>query len=146
MKRHFVISGCATDIAPVAEEEPALTVHSSEKDVAAEDEHPLVEEAPDDLPELIPLVERMVCVQAHRSSQTPPLIVPDIQRALEGTGMLECPDHKLDHGVPDPKCDYCKRALGPLYRHSALRESREVPILTFDFSGPHPRRCIQPSS
>ena len=37
--------------------------------------------------------------------------------------MLECPDHKLDHGVPDPKCDYCKRALGPLYRHSALREA-----------------------
>ena len=44
------------------------------------------------------------------------------------------PDHKLDHGVPDPKCDYCKRALGPLYRHSALKESREVPIPTFDFS------------
>ena len=80
-------------------------------------------------------------VQAHRSSQTAPLIVPDIHKALEGTSMLECPDHKLDHGVPDPKCDYCKRALGPLYRHSALKESREVPILTFltfDFSGPHP--------
>ena len=77
----------------------------------------------------------MVCVQAHRSSQTPPLIVLDIHRVLEGTGMLECPDHKLDHGVPDPKCDYCKRGLG-LYKHSAL--AREIPILTFDFSGPHP--------
>ena len=51
---------------------------------------------------------------------------------------MECPDHKLDHGVPDSKCDYCKRALGPLYRHSALKEAREIPILTFDFSGPHP--------
>ena len=80
----------------------------------------------------------MVCVQAHRSSQTPPLIVPDTHRVLEGTGILECPDRKLDHGVPDPKCDYCKRALGPLYRHSALSEAREVPILTFDFSGPQP--------
>ena len=50
---------------------------------------------------------------------------------------------KLDHGVPDSKCDYCKRALGPLYRHSALKEAREIPILTFDFSKaacehPHP--------
>ena len=54
MKRHFVISGCATDVAPVVGEEPALTVHSSEKDVAAGEEHPLVEEAPDDLHELIP--------------------------------------------------------------------------------------------
>ena len=99
---------------------------------------PLVEEAAaaHHMPD--PLVDRMVCVQAHRSSQTAPLIVPDIHRVLEGTGVLECPDHKLDHGVPDPKCDYCKRALGPLYRHSSLRESREVPILTFDFSGPHP--------
>ena len=105
MRQRFVISGCATDPAPV---------------------------------DSVPLVDRMVCVQAHRSSQTAPLIVPDIHRVLEGTGMLECPDHKLDHGVPDPKCDYCKRALGPLYRHSALRESREIPILTFDFSGPHP--------
>ena len=40
--------------------------------------------------------------------------MPDIHRVLEGTGVLECPDHKLDHGVPDSKCDYCKRALGPL--------------------------------
>ena len=80
----------------------------------------------------------MVCVQAERSSQTPLLIVPDIHRVLKGTGVLECPDHKLDDGVPDPKCDYCKRDLGPLYRYSALKEAREMPILTFDFSGPHP--------
>ena len=45
--------------------------------------------------------DAMVCVQATRGSQTPPLIVPDIHRVLEGTGLLECPDHKLDHGVPD---------------------------------------------
>ena len=36
MKRHFVISGCATQaVMPVVAEEPALTVHSSDKDVAA---------------------------------------------------------------------------------------------------------------
>ena len=33
MKRHFVISGCATAAAvPVVADEPALTVHSSDKD------------------------------------------------------------------------------------------------------------------
>ena len=138
MRKHFVISGCATDIAPVVAEEPALTVHSSEKDMIAGAEHPLEEAPLAAQPSSVPLVDRMVCVQAHRSSQTAPFIVPDIHRVLEGTGVLECPDHKLDHGVPDPKCDYCKRALGPLYRHSALKESREIPILTFDFSGPHP--------
>ena len=138
MRQHFVISGCATAIAPVVTDEPALTVHSSDKDIAVGEEHPLVEELPAAQSDPVPLVDRMVCVQAHRSSQTAPFIVPDIHRVLEGTGVLECPDHKLDHGVPDPKCDYCKRALGPLYRHSALKESREIPILTFDFSGPHP--------
>ena len=138
MRQHFVISGCATANAPVVTDEPAITVHSSDKDIAVGDEYPSVEELPAAQCDSVPLVDRMVCVQAHRSSQTAPFIVPDIHRALEGTGMLECPDHKLDHGVPDPKCDYCKRALGPLYRHSALKESREIPILTFDFSGPHP--------
>ena len=138
MRKHFVISGCATDTAPVVADEPALTVHSSDKDMVLGAENPLVEGPPTAQQSSVPLVDRMVCVQAHRSSQTAPFIVPDIHRVLEGTGVLECPDHKLDHGVPDPKCDYCKRALGPLYRHSALKESREIPILTFDFSGPHP--------
>ena len=137
MRQHFVISGCAT-AAPVVPEEPALTVHSSEKDVVVGEEHPLVEALPPAPCDADPSADRMVCVMAHRSSQTAPFVVPDIHRVLEGTGVLECPDHKLDHGVPDPKCDYCKRALGPLYRHSALKESREIPILTFDFSGPHP--------
>ena len=48
------------------------------------------------------------------------------------------PDHKLDHGVPDPKYDYCKLALAPLYRLSALKEAGEIPIWTFDLSGLHP--------
>ena len=56
MKRHFVISGCATDaMVPVVADEPALTVHSSDKDVATGKEHPLVEEAPVDLPDSTPL-------------------------------------------------------------------------------------------
>ena len=134
MRPGFEISGCA-EVAPLADGEPAITVSSESGDVVEGCAAPGKEE-----PDLIPGKggDAMVCVQATRESQTPPLIVPDIHRVLEGTGLLECPDHKLDHGVPDSKCDYCKRALGPLYRHSALKEAREIPILTFDFSGPHP--------
>ena len=36
--------------------------------------------------------------------------------------------------VPDPKCDYCRRGFSSLRRHSALKEAREMPILTFDCS------------
>ena len=134
MRPGFEISGCA-EVAPLADDEPAITVPSEPGEVVEGGVAPGKEE-----PSLIPGKggEAMVCVQATRGCQTPPLIVPDIHRVLEGTGLLECPDHKLDHGVPDSKCDYCKRALGPLYRHSALKEAREIPILTFDFSGPHP--------
>ena len=140
MMRHgFEISGRATAAAaPIAPEEPVITVSSSGEDVVNAEQVPLMDGQRPTHPSLAPFADPMVCVQAHRSSQTPPLIVPDIHRVLEGTGILECPDHRLDHGVPDPECDYCKRALGPLYRHSALKEAREVPILTFDFSGLHP--------
>ena len=89
MRKHFVISGCAADTVPVVADEPALTVHSSDKDMTVGDEHPLVEEPLAAQPSSVPLVDRMVCVQAHRSSQTAPFIVPDIHRVLEGTGVLE---------------------------------------------------------
>ena len=39
----------------------------------------------------------MVCGGAERSTQTAPLIVPDVHEVLEGTGLLEHPDRKLDH-------------------------------------------------
>ena len=136
MRPGFVISGCAEPaLVASADDEPVISVPSSPREVVEEEALP-----GKDKPNLIPGKgqEAMVCVQATRSSQTPPLIVPDVHRVLEGTGVLECPDHKLDHGVPDSKRDYRKRALGPLYRHSALKEAREIPILTFDFSGPHP--------
>ena len=34
------------------------------------------------------------------------------QGHLENTGIEACPKHKMDHGVRDPNCDHCKRALG----------------------------------
>ena len=93
------------EAAASAKDKPIITVPSSSGDVVKGDAAPGKEE-----PVIAPGKggEAMVCVQATRGSQTPPLIVPDIHRVLEGTGLLECPDHKLDHGVQDCKCDYCK--------------------------------------
>ena len=70
-------------------------------------------------------------------TQTPPLISRLIQGYLDHTRIEECPYHQMDHGVRDPECDHCKRALGPLYHHKIVG-NRHLPVFTFDFSGPHP--------
>ena len=72
-------------------------------------------------------------------TQTPPLLSRLIQGYLDHTGIDACPYHQMDHGVRDPHCDHCKRALGPLYHHK-LVGNRHLPVFTFDFSGPHPRK------
>ena len=72
-------------------------------------------------------------------TQTPPLLSRLIQGYLDHTGIDECPYHQMDHGVRDPNCDHCKRALGPLYHHKIVG-NRHLPVFTFDFSGPHPRK------
>ena len=72
-------------------------------------------------------------------TQTPPLLSRLIQGYLDQTGIEECPYHQMDHGVRDPNCDHCKRALGPLYHHKIVG-NRHLPVFTFDFSGPHPRK------
>ena len=53
-------------------------------------------------------------------TQTPPLLPKLIQGHLDHTGIEACFKHQMDHGVRDPQCDHCKRALGPLY-HDKLR-------------------------
>ena len=63
-------------------------------------------------------------VAKERMTQTPPLL----SRLIQGY-----------HGVRDPDCDHCKRALGPLYHHKIVG-NRHLPVFTFDFSGPHPHR------
>ena len=72
-------------------------------------------------------------------TQTPPLLSRLIQGYLDHTGIDACPYHQMDHGVRDPHCDHCKRALGPLYHHKIVG-NRHLPVFTFDFSGPHPRK------
>ena len=78
-------------------------------------------------------------VGVGHASQTSLFLAPRFQAILEGTGTDPCPLHSLDHGVRDPSCDYCNRALGRLYRHR-LKGDRNSPIFAFDFSGPHPQR------
>ena len=66
-----------------------------------------------------------------------------IQGSLDHTGIEACPYHQMDHGVRDPDCDHCKRALGPQSRplyHPKIAGNRHLPVFTFDFSGPHPHR------
>ena len=50
-------------------------------------------------------------------TQTPPLLSRLIQGYLDQTGIEACPHHQMDHGVREPHCDHCKRALGPLYHY-----------------------------
>ena len=78
-------------------------------------------------------------VAKERMTQTPPLLARLIQGYLDHTGIEACPYHQMDHGVRDPDCDHCKRALGPLYRHKIVG-NRHLPVFTFDLSGPHPHR------
>ena len=72
-------------------------------------------------------------VAKERMTQTPPLISRLIQGYLDHTGIEACPYHQMDHGVRDPDCDHCKRALGPLYHHK-IAGNRHLPIFT---SHPH---------
>ena len=76
------------------------------------------------------------CIVAkERMTQTPPLLSRLFQGYLDHTGIEACPYHQMDHGVRDPDCDHCKRALGPLYHHKIVG-NRHLPVFTFDFSGP----------
>ena len=58
------------------------------------------------------------------------------------TGSIPCSIHGHDHLSRDPTCEFCKRALGPLYRHLSKKYGKalgdQTPTLSFDFSGPHP--------
>ena len=57
-------------------------------------------------------------------------------------GTLPLSIHGYDHLARDPSCEFCKGALGPLYRHlskkSGMSLGDQTPTLSFGFSGPHP--------
>ena len=68
--------------------------------------------------------------------------IPTDTTPLDSTGVVPCPTHGMDHLTGDPSCEFCKRALGPLYRHLkgkyGTRLDDQTPTLSFDFSGPFP--------
>ena len=55
---------------------------------------------------------------------------------------VPCAKHGYDHLSRDPSREFCKRAIGPLYRHLSKKYGTslggQTPTLSFDFSGPHP--------
>ena len=61
---------------------------------------------------------------------------------LQESGSTPCELHGMDHLLYDPTCEYCKRALGPMYRHLKNKYGPQIadhtPTLSFDFSGPLP--------
>ena len=68
--------------------------------------------------------------------------IPAEAPPLDSTGVVPCPAHGMDHLTRDPSCEFCKKALGPLYRHLrgkyGTRLDDQTPTLSFDFSGPFP--------
>ena len=61
---------------------------------------------------------------------------------LQETGSMPCKFHGMDHLSRDPECEFCKKALGPMYRHLNHKYGMQIadhtPTLSFDFSGPLP--------
>ena len=61
---------------------------------------------------------------------------------LQETGTMPCKLHGMDHLSRDPECEFCKKALGPMYRHLNHKYGMQIadhtPTLSFDFSGPLP--------
>ena len=68
--------------------------------------------------------------------------VPVEGTPLDSTGVVPCPTHGMDHLTRDPSCEFCKKALGPLYRHLkgkyGTRLDDQTPTLSFDFFGTFP--------
>ena len=61
---------------------------------------------------------------------------------LRESGSTPCKLHGMDHLSRDPECEFCKKALGPMYRHLNHKYGMQIadhtPTLSFDFSGPLP--------
>ena len=71
-----------------------------------------------------------------------PEMSEEFREQLQGTGSTLCQLHGMDHLSRDPWWEFCKRALGPMYRHLknkfGSRISDRTSTLSFDLSGPLP--------
>ena len=107
----------------------------------------VLEEEP---PALVPLEDR-VGAQGELVNDPPPdgsqielrdPYLNPLEEIVLDTGSIPCSIHGYDHLSRDPTCEFCKRALGPLYRHLNKKYGQslgdQTPTLSFDFFGPHP--------
>ena len=85
--------------------------------------------------------DREDLIPVENDTRDPEMSV-DIQEQLQGTGSMPCALHGMDHLSRDPDCEFCKRALGPMYKHLKHKYGPQMvghtPQLSFDFSGPLP--------
>ena len=104
---------------------------------------------PDDMPPPLPPLEEPPPLDDDQRNIIP--IDLDVQEPEMSEGFLEqlqrsgstpCDIHGMDHLSHDPTCVYCKRALGPMYRHLKNKYGPQIadhtPTLSFDFSEPLP--------
>ena len=72
----------------------------------------------------------------------PDFYLNPLEEIVLDTGVIPCSIHGYDHLSRDPTCEFCKKAIGPLYRHLSKKYGMSLgdhtPTLSFDFSGPHP--------
>ena len=77
-----------------------------------------------------------------QAEQFPDPYLNPLEEIVLDTGVIPCSLHGYDHLSRDPTCEFCKRAIGPLYRHLnkkyGMSLGDQTPTLSFDFSGPHP--------
>ena len=82
------------------------------------------------------------CPPDEEPRREEPEEIPQGNSVLDPSGVVPCPHHGMDHLTRDPSCEFCKKALGPLYRHLkgkyGLRLDDQAPTLSLDFSGPFP--------
>ena len=69
-------------------------------------------------PESLPQGEDDVEEKPIEERVEPDLLEEDyFTTKLQETGSMPCKIHGMDHLSRDPECEFCKKALGPMYRH-----------------------------
>ena len=81
------------------------------------------EEAPEPLPPLPPLDKDLPCeddradiIPSGPESQEPEFSEGFLEQ-LQESGSMPCEKDGMDHLSHDPTCEYCQRALGPMYSY-----------------------------
>ena len=77
------------------------------------------------------------------------LTLNPLEEIVLDTGAIPCSVHGYDHLSRDSTCEFCKKAIGPLYRHLkkkyGMSISDQTPTLSFDFFGTSSSSCHRSS-